>query len=262
MTIIVAGLEDWAAGSLHVGYNDLSNDATITASSAATDWPVDGLKTWLPKDRWKSADSTNQAITVDLGSQKTVNSIGLYKHNLGTIGATLTFQYSSDGSSWSDARSQLAPSDNSTIFRVFDSRDRRYWRVKIDGISDQAVIGVLFVGESMRWHSGVQDGFAPPGLDFNDDILNSQSQGGEFIGRRVIVLGGRTELVLRWAPPSWVRNTYRPFLDHARVKPFFLGWNVENYPQEVAYCWTDDRIEPVTYQNAVLMRHSMGIITR
>ena len=50
-----------------------------------------------------------------------------------------------------------------------------------------------------------------------------------------------------------------PFLDHARLKPFFYSWDPDNHPDEAAYCWTDGPVSGPEYSDPYWMKHSLKL---
>jgi len=45
---------------------------------------------------------------------------------------------------------------------------------------------------------------------------------------------------------SWYKANFDPFVEKARVYPFFFAWRPEGYPDSVGYVWTNKDIAPVT----------------
>jgi hypothetical protein len=59
------------------------------------------------------------------------NSIAIVKHNLGTAGASVSVESSTNGSAWSERLASFVPSNDKALFKVFTGVSAQYWRIKI-----------------------------------------------------------------------------------------------------------------------------------
>lgn len=75
--------------------NRFFNNATLTPSSAATNFPVANLKDRLRKRTWHTIGLTNQCLTVDFGAPQYCTQISLVNHNL-TFDGKICVQASDD----------------------------------------------------------------------------------------------------------------------------------------------------------------------
>ena len=48
-------------------------------------------------------------------------------------------------------------------------------------------------------------------------------------------------------PESWVRQFWLTFMLAAEEHPFYYSWDLINFPDEVAYCYTEGKIDVPKY---------------
>lgn len=267
MSVVVIQGASWVQGSQYIGYDNLylrlgavavasAEDAGFPASNA-TRWPTYG-------GGWQSSVVATTTLTVTLLSAENANSYGVYKHNLGDIGATVKLQSSSDGISWTDlAGSEKTPGDNKAIFFVnVTPVSAKFWRIHIVGLGsgETLKIGHAFVGNSLRVFSPPLPGWTPPNLAKNDDYINSRSDGGEFLGRSLIRKGNRTGFQIQNVLEGWVRANWEPLLDAIQEHPFYHAWDVDAHPNEVAYCYTEGKLVRPQYEFSGFFSISLNFI--
>ena len=56
-----------------------------------------------------------------------------------------------------------------------------------------------------------------------------------------------------------MRCTWRNFMDHAELKPFFYVWNVD-YLSDAVYCWMDGDPEGVAFDRPNTVRMGLKIM--
>lgn len=232
-----------------IGYSNILESAiSISASSEAAGYEKENCFDWLTYDFWKPTGFVSENITIDMANPVSADYWAICAHDAYTNGAQYFLRASTDNFSSSNIGiDSITPSSNGIIFRTFSSVSYRYWRIVIFGGSAATSIGMFSLGDRLDLPDGMQVGFIPPTLSYDDEVLNSTSQGGAFLGRSVIRQGARGRMQFDLMTPAWVRSDWQPFLEHARVKPFFLSWDPTNYPAEAAYCWSDGRIDAPYY---------------
>ena len=239
-----------------IGYNNLLESGTVSASTEATGYEKENAFDWLTYDWWKPTAVTAY-LTVDMGSATACDYFALAGHDLGTQGAGVVLQYSTDNfaADINDAFTTLTPSDDSVIFQSFTSQSKRYWRVKLT--TAVASLGTVAFGERLDMPEGMGVGFIPPTMSFDDDVTNNRAHGGAYLGRSVLREGASGSISFDLLTPAFVRSDWMPFIEHARSKPFFLSWDETNYSGEAAYCWTDGAITPPKYSHTNYMSASL-----
>lgn len=265
MSIVINQGGQWIAGNSFIGYDSLflRSDVVFSASSEDSGFPGENAASWLTySGGWRSSVAGDQSLVASFAQTEAANSYGLFKHNLGDIGGTVKLQESDDGVTWTDVTgTEKTPTDNRTIFIVFDSQTHPYWRLLFTiPTGETLIVGQAFVGPAMQLFGGPETGFTPPNLAYNDDFINSRADGGDFLGRSLIRKGAKTGFSISAVAQAWVRSDWEPFLDVAQLQPFYFTWDSVNYNTEVAYCYTETNVAKPTYQSAAHMNVRLDFI--
>lgn len=259
MSIVVStATTDWQSGSAYFGYENAMefSDAVISATSEQVGFEAVNVAEWSASSLWNSAASGEQIITLSLtGGNRTVNSFGIYKHNLGDQGdnCIVTAQYSIDGANWVDLVPSFIQAENDfdTIFLIANSSvEADFYRLRIQNLVVPVNIGNLFFGNSLLLFGSPEVGWTPPSLARNNQFVNSRSDGGEFVGRSFINRGGKTGFQMSVVPFEWVKANWLPFMKAADRHPWYFSWDAANEPADVAYCYTDRPLAHPKHQTA------------
>ena len=246
-----------------IGYHSYIPDATVTVSSADSDHPKELIYNYFTYDAWMAGSAGSQWIEIQTSNIESVDYVGICSHNLATAQASFVLQYW-DGMAWQDAMNDFLPAyDYPFMFEFLPVVSNRF-RFLILHSAVPVFIGVLFIGQIMHFERGLYVGHSPATYNRVDDILNSRSEGGQFLGRSTISEGGQTTIELNHLSPSWVRSTWVPFQDHARLKPYFFAWRPQDYPYEVIYGWSTSTPVPTVsgidyYQVSISMQGQIGV---
>lgn len=228
-------------------YTNLAESALLTAataSSAATGYSAANAWDWLTTTYWSPTSNGVQTLTFQFSSAVSADYFGLYRHNLGTVGASVKLQHSPDGSTWTDAFTAVSPDDNEIVLQTFTSASKTWWRIRFDlgSSADSLFVGIVAFGPRLTTEYGMPAGFVVPRHSRSTQILNSKTEGGQFAGRSIIARGARSAITIRNATQAWARTYWEPFVRHAELKPFFFSRNHTDYPEDAVYCWSDGEI--------------------
>ena len=228
-------------------YDNLAESPLLTAStasSAAAGYSASKAWDWLTTTYWSPTSAGIQTLTFHFSAAVTADYFGLYRHNMGTVGAAVRLQYSSNGSSWTDAFSDKTPADNELLLKTFASTSASWWRIRFDlGSSTEALfVGVVAFGQKLTTQYGMPAGFTVPRHGRATQILNNKTEGGQFAGRSIISRGAKSTITIRAATQAWVRQYWEPFVLHAERKPFLFSWNHGTYPEDAVMCWSEGDI--------------------
>jgi hypothetical protein len=128
--------------------------STLVASTTETDndYDVSYLHNFKESDFWKSNDTAvPMYITLNAGIPVSVDYLAILGHNLNTIGATITLQYSIDNfaADINDIFVAEAPTADTVYLKEFDTQSKQYWRLKITGsLSAVPYMAICVWGES------------------------------------------------------------------------------------------------------------------
>ncbi len=244
----------------YIGYNNIFETGTVTVTSEATGYEKENAYDWLSGDWWQASAAGTVYITVDMGSATTVDYWALAFHDMADNSATIKPQYSSGSTSpfnWSDLDTVQTPSaNNEMIFRPVTSVNVRYYRFEITSTGNASFIGAVAMGQSLTLQRPLMSPFVTPYHGRNKKIMNSITEGGNFVGKSVYRNGYQFEIDQRNVTPAWVSSNWEALADHVEIKPFFFLYDYEDAPTEVAFCWTNGINNP-TYNADAYMDFSL-----
>lgn len=227
-----------------IGYDNHVDDSTttVTPSTEATGFEADATQNELTYDKWK-ATALPATLKYDFGSAKSFSYIGIAAHTLGTEGATVVAEYSTDDISYTSLNVDITPTDDSAIMLLFTEVSARYMRLTVSG-STIPVVGVVYCGQVLSMYRPFYGGHTPAVLNRKTTFKPNKSVNGQWLGRSIIRSGLVAEYSWRHIPIGWYETNFDPFVEHAIEKPFFVAWNPDKFADHVVYAWTSDDISP------------------
>jgi hypothetical protein len=236
---VVSGLEFSVEPLNHalIGWQNLAFGITPTASSSATGKPAIAAAYPTTFEYWQPT-ALPATWAVDLGSAQAVDYFGL----VGDMnGATVALQSSTNNSTWTTQQTQSGLTDRINMF-LFLPVTARYWRLYITGSLPS--IAVVYIGKALAMQRKIYQGHSPLTLSRDTELSNNVSDGGQYLGRSIIRQGASTSFGWQHLKADWYRANFDPFVQAARVAPFFIAWRPEQYPSEMGFVWTGNDIKP------------------
>ena len=230
-------MADWAKIKFFYAMMLGASGSTLAAGSTESsgDYDVDYIYNMLETNSWKAADTTSPVyLTLDLGVGNTADAdyIAIIGHNLNTIGATVTLQYSTDdfAADVNDAFTGEAPSADTVYLKEFTAPGaKRYWRLKISGTLSAVPYLAICV-----WGLTTELDYATASFDPYAENVKAAvglSQGGYVTG----IHEKHTErsMSLRFSDAdSTLYNKVKAWWDTSGLKNFFVAWETANNPSE------------------------------
>jgi len=224
------------ANNPRIGYHSVVTSTNVTASQEADGFPVANLANKATYLYWRGQNTSEQTITVALDSAQDVNYFAIAKHNLGSTGATVAFETSDDGDSWTTLET-IEPSTDYALIYEFDTVLSQFFRLTITPGSEAPAIAVLNIGSLLYLQRRIYVGHTPFTLDRKTVFSNGRSENGQFLGRILRREFFESSVSMQNITPGWYRAYMEPFAEATRTKPFFWAWRPGSYPQEVGYAW-------------------------
>lgn len=240
-------------------YNNLTKTATVTTSTAASGFAGTNTQNALTWNFWKPT-ALPATIEYNIGSSTSVNFCGIAAHNLGSSSCIVSVE-KWNGSTW-DVIDTQTPADDSPILFLFDSVSATKYRLNISDADTDAVmpsIGVVYFGQQLVMERPIYGGHSPITLSQKNVIRPQKSENGQWLGRTVVRQGAQTNIAFKNLTASFIRNSFKPFMESAINYPFFFAWRPTSYPAEVAYCWTAGDMQPSNQGQRDLMEVSFAI---
>ena len=231
----------------------LDSGVTFTASNEATGFDKENAVDWVPATFWKPGATGTQYLRGQFASNTPVKYFAVASHNLGTEGCTVTFQYSSNGSTWNNFASAISPSDDTPIMR-YDATGQNtlYYQIEITNCTVDTIIGVAAFGVGLTLPSPIPPGsWAPAPYSTRYDVKTNVTDGGILIGRSLSRRGLDSRIDQDLVPVSWIDSNWYDLIEHLAAKPAFFCWDYENQiTTDSALIWCKDEIpKPDRYQH-------------
>lgn len=216
---------------------------SVSADEETDDEPAVNIANPATYLRWRGTSTDQQSVQVSLSAAKEVNYFAIAKHNLGSTGATLTFQSSTDGSTWSNVTSPAVLNTDYVVIHEFDIVFARYFRLLITPGTEPPSVAVLYIGRTLVLQRRIYVGHTPLPYGRKTTVSNGRSESGEFLGRVLRRQFLESSVDLQNVTPTWYREYFEPFARSATTRPFFWSWRPASYPDECGYAWLTDDVK-------------------
>lgn len=193
---------------------------TVTATSAATEYPAGNLKALPIAQAWKSSGLANQNIDIDLGSAKNVSLIALVNHNL-SAGARITVTGASNSTFSANTVRLSVPRAARNAWTIRSgTASRQHWRITLEDASNpdgEMRVGYIVIGEADKLPQQFQPGW---GRTRAKIIRKSDSDRGTPIVGRTVSSGYRLDLEFLLDHDD--TDTLEDMLDSLEADPIFI----------------------------------------
>ena len=212
-------------------WDNILLNGTVTASTEATDAPIENALTDSTWDYWQPT-TTSGTVSLSLGSSTTASALGIAAHDLGSKGATVTVKRGAT------TVATINPTDDTPILILFASSSSSTWSVEITGASSAFSIGNMVLGVPLIFESGVVPSYTPSYMADNVELLMNQSLGGQFFQNRVIRKSAETSIQLNILERSFIEGaTFQNFRDYYNDgKTFYWAAGPSVFEDDVAFC--------------------------
>lgn len=127
------------------------------------------------------------------------------------------------------------------------------WVITFD-TADPVQINVMQMGVMLTTERPCQYvGHTPLTVSAKHEINPVKAINGQFLGGRIIKQGAETSITIENLTPGWVRDYFKPFIQHVVTSPYFLAWRLDDYPAEIGYGWTNSDIRPSNQRSNGMM---------
>lgn len=232
---------------------------TISVSSEATGGEGENAIDDNTYDFWTpTALPATWAMTFPIS--RSMDYAAIAAHNLGSTGNTVAVEYH-NGTGWVELAS-VTPTDDSVIIIAFNGEFSTQYRFYISGGTVPS-IGVLYLGDEIRFDSGILPAYTPLYMAEEVELLKSQSLNGQFITNRVNRRGAKSSFSLNILERSFVESTaFQDFRDHYNDgEPFFFASNPSELTNDVSYCWRQQggEINPTFQENGIFYKVNLSL---
>lgn len=227
------------------GYESFVTAAGLTSGNAATGYPVTNIANVSTASFWRASNTTQQYVTAIINPAKTVDYVGVARHNFSTAGVAVSVETQEGvGDPWVEVIPASIPANNNALIFQFESQTAYGVRLKLAAGTSAPEIAVMFVGKILTSTQRIYVGHSPMTLNRRVEVVSGMSESGNYLGRIVTGSNLTTSVSLTHLDPDWYRDNFDPFVVAAQETPFFFGWRPYSYPDEVGFAWLTNDPQP------------------
>lgn len=240
------------ANNPRIGYHNLVTIGGIgNNTGSVAGHPATNLANPSTAEYWESPPTASindaQLLQFDLPASTVWNYVGIAGHNLaGGKYKIQVYTYPGDAPPYfEDITDYIFPLDNSAIMHLFPPMlATRVQIVIAPPVGVPARVAVVYIGEVLTLPGRTYVGHTPIPFGRDTDIVTGMSTNGQFLGRIQTREVLRNTLKQDHVNPAYYRAHIDPFVQAARLRPFFCAWRPGEYPLEVGFCWANKNIVP------------------
>ena len=227
-----------------IGYVNQVTASNISATTAAAGFPASNVANVSTNLRWEgvpASPATEDILTAAVNSVEQLEYLAIAKHNLGTIGATVSVEGSVNLSAspvvWTElVGPAVLAGDAPALFR-FTPQALDGIRLRIQPGSAAPSVAVMYAGPLLTLQRRIYVGHTPSNYGWKSKIVNNRSESGNFLGRILLNQFVQNKVSMENVTPEYFRSFLVPFLEASFTDPFFFAWRPETYSDEIAFAW-------------------------
>lgn len=240
----------FALNHARILYANLLTGSSVSASTGTGAANVLSPATY---SRWSFTGSAQ--LTITLPANQTIDAVGLGAHNFASASALVEYS-ASDAGAWVTFAPEQS-GQNAMLFTGSAVSIKRL-RVTVTG-AGPLVLGVVFAGVALQVQRPIYKGHEPGTLSRVTEYQSTESEGGQWLGRNIIRQGYKTAYNWRNLSAAWVRQYLDPFIAAARTTPFFIAWNLQDFPREVLFAQSAGDVAPSNTGPRDLMSATLNV---
>jgi len=245
-SLVVTPVDTYAAWYPLVGWHNVVAFGNLTATSAASGYPVTNLSTPSTIERWVGGSAAELLVTVsDLDDE--IDYVGIARHNLGTAGIEVSVETltAEPGAVWTEVFAPVLPADDAPLVLRFDAATIIGLRVRLAAGTAAPDMAVLHVGKLVQMQKGLQADFVPLHRAVTREKLNGRNEAGDYFGAIVTNAAAGSTAQFKMLGASWYDANLAEFVLAANQgAACFFVWDPDQHPDDVAYCWLTEDASP------------------
>lgn len=242
------------------GYQNYVVSTGVTATTENALYPASNVANVSTASFWRGTSTALHYLTATLASAQDVDYVGIARHNFGSAGIAVSIETQAGlGDPWVEVVAPAIPANNSTLIFRFVKDTVYAVRVKLAAGSAFPEAAVLYAGELLVSTQRIYVGHSPITLNRQTQVVNGQSESGNYLGRIITGSSLSTTVNLTHLKPDWYRASFDPFVVAAQATPFFFGWRPQSYPAECGYSWLTNNPSPTNMMANGMMQVSLEV---
>lgn len=198
-------------------------------------------------------------VVFDLGADTTLTGItfglGIAKHNLGTVAASVIIGVSDDNvpANFNTEQTFAITSDDVQYKEFSISGSWRYIRVRISGHTGNAYVSNLSFNVPLIFPGGQPVGFVDPVEGFKDEIRSNVTRGNELAGLSVISRPKEFRISSNKVNTGDFDTFAASLYDIVAAGPFYFKWATtaeDGIDSRPAFCWLKDKMPATRFDTA------------
>lgn len=211
--------------------NILFNYTNVTASEGTG---FSNVATPDTAERWDFDFDGGAAIVVTLGQQYETDTVCIAAHNLDGLTVTPFYSSAETGSYTIFAPAKVA-TNKPLMWHVDTAVDVRRLQINISGEIGPRYIGYISAGVALQMQRPFFNGHQPFVDGDVTEYYSNRTESGNRIGRIIRRKGFQTSFSWQNIDDGWYRQYIPEFKEYAKVVPFFVAWNLLEYPDDIAF---------------------------
>lgn len=217
-------------------------DNSLTESVVTGDL-VTGKNTLNPNtfEFWSFAINTGTLIFT-LPANSDIDTICIGGHNIGSSGGADVKVYYDDDTSGGLTLIEtktIANGDPDTPIMFHFSTTYNARRIQVDIVTTNTntkQVAYISAGVALQMQRPFFGGHTPITDGDVTEYYSSRTQSGNIIGQEIRRQGYETGNSWKNIDDTWYRTYFAPFKQTAKTLPFFMAWNLSEYPDDVGFC--------------------------
>ena len=245
--IVVANLGLSSSAGI-LAYDNAVTFANITSTNALASSPITNVSNPATAYAWEASDTSTQTITITPQTGRTIDYVGIARHNLNQPGLTVQIKF--NGAIVLPAQ---AVSDLQALLFITAEASPTTIEIVISGATEAPKIAVIYAGTALIMERDIYVGHTPMPYGRDRMAVNGMSENGQYLGEIVVSESNSTQVDLQNLTPLWYRNFLDPFFALKPRKPCFWAWRQDTYPDEVGYAWVEGNPRPSNQRSNGMM---------
>lgn len=230
--------------------------ATVTASSTASGYTADAVKSPLTYTSWK-ANALTATLELAFSGSKTISYMACYIRDIGS-GVTLTPQYW-DGSAWQTYGTAVTLTKAGPyVWMKITGTSTTKVRLSIAGTT-APIIAVFCAGAATVFPCGIPPGFVPASLNQDDEFTNTFSEGGQILGTQKLRSIAKQDISMDAISPTWVATNWPSIRALMNRNGMFFAFNPKDSADELIYGGRGKNAPSASYSSTQYMALSFSI---
>lgn len=208
-------------------------------------------------ERWDFDFDGGAAIVVTLGQQYETDTVCIAAHNLNGLTVTPFYSSTETGSYTIFAPAKVA-TNKPLMWHVDTEVDVRRLQINISGEIGPRYIGYISAGVALQMQRPFFNGHQPFVDGDVTEYYSNRTESGNRIGRIIRRKGFQTSFSWQNIDDGWYRQYIPEFKEYAKSVPFFVAWNLLEYPDDIAFGETTADIKAEMQNGFSTMRNGLS----